>query len=207
MSGVLEPLAWLDHDWSGGGTLLSYAPVPAETKRMGEQVHDRLYGIETRSPLTPYLTAWRDVARHTVNDRKLGWPSEIGLWAIFGTEAWKPPENLIEEATQRQWRDEGQLSMLWRWEDDRYRLARLGLQLSKAGEGRPFRSFHQGLELGGLDIAVAPVERPSEPRAAIPFQVSGHLRERYNAGEEQKGEAIRFVAMGSAPLQPNWMMY
>ncbi|PKB19236.1 hypothetical protein B0I00_1466 [Novosphingobium kunmingense] len=209
MSQGPEPVAWLNHDWTGGGTLLSYTPVPAETKRSGNELHDRFWGLSTRSPLTPYFTVWRDVARATVDDRKLGLPSRIGLFAQFGTDPWTPPPDLVEEASQRQMRDEGQISLGWRWADEEtgYELDSLGLQINRAGQARPFRSFHRGAELAMLDVVVAPILRPDGADAPIGFHVSGQLRERYNSGEAPKGDPVRFTAMGTAAAMPGWMMY
>lgn len=207
MTAVLQPIAWLDHDWAGGCRLESYPPVAAAEKRGGEQLHDRLYGMETRSPLTPYLAVWRDTARHTAYDRKLGWPSQIGLWAIFGTDPWVPPPSLIDMATQSQQRDDGRLLLKWHWTEDHYRLHELGLELTRAGQAEHFRSFHRGDELAELDVTVGPIDPPASDQAAIAFQVSGHLRIRYNFGEILKGDAIGFTAMGTAPVQPGWMMY
>jgi hypothetical protein len=188
---------------------MSYPAVPAEIKRGGNELHDRFWGMETRSPVTPYLTAWRDVAKHTVEDRKLGWPSRILIFAMFGTEPWIPPADLVEEATQHQMRDSAQLRLGWFWSDAEqgYALDELTLQLQRGGRDRPFRSVHRREELDMLDVEVASITRPESDNAVIPFHVSGHLRERNQSGKMLKGNFVRFTAMGSAALQPGWMMY
>ncbi|WP_435418862.1 hypothetical protein WAB17_04715 [Parerythrobacter aurantius] len=202
-----EPCAWLHHEWNAGGTLSAYPPETAEENRAGDLIHHRLYGVATTSPATPYICIWRDSARGTVQDRKLGWPSRILLVASFGTEPWQPPRDLVEEATLRQMRDEGQLRTHWEWQDDGYRLSELGIELRKGGEARPFRSFHRGEEIATLDIAFDPIGRPGAPDEPIAFRLSGQVRERYNAGEQAKGDAVRLAIMGTARPMPPWLMY
>ncbi len=188
---------------------MSYPAIPAETKRGGNILHDNFWGFETRSPVTPYLTVWRDVAKNTVQDRKLGWPTRIMVFSIFGTEPWMPPTNLVEEATQDQMRDSAHLRLGWQWDDEkgRYALEQLSLELQLGGRERPFRSMHHHEELEMLDVEVSPIDRPDPADAAIPFRVSGHLRERYNSGEAIKGDPVRVTIMGTAELQPDWIMY
>lgn len=188
---------------------MSYPAIPAETKRGGNILHDNFWGFETRSPMTPYLTAWRDVAKHTVEDRKLGWPTRIMVFGMFGTEPWIPPASLVEEATQHQLRDSAQLRLGWRWNDatGAYALDELSLQLQRGGREHPFRSVHRHEELNILDVELSPIDRPDPADAAIPFRVSGHLRERHKSGEAIKGDPVRVTVMGTATLQPGWMMY
>ena len=204
----LQPIAWLNHDWTGGGTLYSYPPEPAEVTRMGELMHDRLYGLtQSKSPRTPYIGAWRDSARNTVQDRKLGWPTIIGLFCTFGTEAWEPPRNLIEEASLRQQRVEGALRLHWEWHDDHgYQLHDFGLEVSRGIETRRFRSFHRGADLALLDMEVDPIPIP-EPGAPIAFRLSGQIPERYNYADPLGPQRVRFTVMGSAAPIPPWMIY
>jgi len=204
---VPQPAAWLHHEWCSDETLFGYPPEAADRNRMGNVMHDRLYGMETRSPRTPYVSVWRDAAKHSVEDRKLGWPTIILLGCGFGSEPWEPPLNLIEEATQRQHRDEADLRLKWVWDGDAYRLAELGLELRRAGSARPFRSFHRGDDLARIEAKVSTIPRPSSDQVTLPFHITGQLRERYNYSEEQKGEAVRFSAMGTASPLPPWMMY
>lgn len=205
----MDPIAWLHHDWTGGGTLMAYPPEPAAVQRGGNALHDRFWGLETRAPQTPCVAVWRDIAQHTVDDRKLGWPSRIMVFALFGTEPWVPPPSLIEEAMEHQRRETGHLRLGWRWDAAAasYAVESFELTLSRGAERPSFRTVHTADEVAALDLVIEPLPRPASAAAPLPFRAAGHLRARAAAGKPLTGEAVRFSIMGTAPVQPAWMLY
>ncbi len=202
-----QPIAWLHHEWEGGGTLFAYPSEPAEVTRLGERLHDGLYGLKQhKSPRTPYLGQWRDTARHTAQDRKLGWPTQLFVTCVFGEEPREPSLDLMEEARWQDQHDSAHLRLKWEWQDTAYRLLEFGLELQHKGISRLFRSFHRGPEIDQLDLAVEPVSKPAED-GFLPIRLGGQVRARYNYGDALAGPAMRFSVMGSIAPIPDWLIY
>jgi hypothetical protein len=102
-----ERIATFTHDAGGTQTLFAYRPEPAEVTRAGELMANRLYGIiDTRSPKTPYICCWRDTDPHRFRaPPDAGPPHKILMACSFGTSAWLPPADLMENATQAMQRE------------------------------------------------------------------------------------------------------
>jgi len=197
------PVAFLLHDFGGEHALCSYAPEPSGKARQGDRIHAGLYGIATRSPMTPYICVWRDPDKPLDSGR----PDAIFLACVFGTAPWQPPDSLVDQATARQSRDEGVVRMSWQWMGDHYRLSRFEFEINPLGPDGSFRSVNFGDELAELDLAEGEMRFPADRTDSFAFYLSGQIRQRRNRGLPMQQPAVRVSLSGIAPPIPPWVMY
>jgi hypothetical protein len=197
------PAAFLLHDFGGEHALYSYAPEPSGEARQGDRIHAGLYGIATRSPVTPYICVWRDPDKPFESGR----PDTIFLACAFGTAPWRPPGNLVEEVTARQLRDEGAVKMSWQWMGDRYRLARFEFEINPLGSEGAFRSVNLGDQVAELDLAEGEMRFPADRTESFGFHLSGQIKQRRNKGLPMQQPTVRISLSGVAPPIPPWIMY
>jgi hypothetical protein len=197
------PSAFLFHDFGAEHALFAYpAKASAETHE-GDRIHARLYGIETRSPRTPYLCTWRNPNGAFAP----GPPGEIFLAGAFGTEAWELPDGLVAQAATRQTRDECVVRIGWKLGDAGYRLTRFEFEVNPLSPECPFRSRHFGDELAELDLTEADMRFPIDRSDSLAFHLSGQLRQRKNRGESMEPPTVRLQLSGIAQPIPEWLMY
>lgn len=201
-----DPIAWLNHEWNGGGTLYAY---PGELKRLwpvGQPViHPQLGQKAEFAKRTPFHTGW--IAPDWPMDvRDPGYPTTILMWSCFGPDPYEPPENMMEHSAQLEQRDEGSLRLIWKRDESDYRLHRFEFKLRKSGHPRTFDATYRDDDIKRLDLDVSSLGR-TDWGATIAFRVAGQIRHCLNYGDTPSGDLIRFNVMGSAVGQMPGELY
>jgi hypothetical protein len=197
------PSAFLFHDFGGEHALFAYPAETSKDTHEGDRIHARLYGIETRSPRTPYLCTWRNPNAAL----EAGPPGEIFLAGAFGTEAWEPPDGLVAQAAARQTRDECAVRIGWTLADAGYRLTRFEFEVNPLNPEVSFRSRNFGDEPAELDLTEANMRFPVDRSDTLAFHFTGQLRQRSNRGERLAPPTVRLQLHGIAQPIPAWLMY
>lgn len=202
-------IATFVHDAGGTSTLFGYPPEPAAEIRQGEAMANRLYGIiETRSPRTPYMCVWRDPdPTRSRAGADAGPPNDILLFCGFGTSAWEPPANLMEQAEQAMRRDQAKVTIRWTRREGVLVMTRLEVEIGNMAEGRDFRSAWFDDEITGLDFQRKEIEFPNSPVDPIAFAVNASLPRRFNQRQPATGPTASFAMEGTAPPIPDWVLY
>ena len=198
-------IASLRHDLGKQTHLHSYAPEPAVETRQGDRISHRLYGIETRSPKTPYICVWRDTSSPRPGDGAP--PSEIFLTCAFGTSAWTPPASLAKEAMERAYRDEAMLRVQWERDGDRYRMVRFEIELNNLSEDISFRSSNFGEDLAAIRFTKAEVAFQGTAGDPLTFDIAASVPRRTNRGEATRDPIVSLEVSGTAVPIPGWVLY
>lgn len=202
----MEPLATLTHDLQGGGTLYAYPAEPAAQNRQIDQVHERMYGFRTLSPRTPYICVWRDPARFRATAAD-GPPVRILMACSFGADDWSPPLDLLKEAEQRMFRQEGLLRLDWASDDTNYRLTRVELEVRGPHLAKNFRSANGEGDLAELQVRDWAVSFPQSVEDGLSFRIEVAAPYRLNSGEPAKAPTATLRMHGTALPIPDWLMY
>ena len=202
-------MASFTHDAGGTETLFTYRPEPAEITRQGEQMANRLYGIiDTRSPKTPYICAWRDTDPERFRrPEDMGPPLKILFGATFGTEPWSPPAGLVEYATQASQRDQAHVTLGWENMDGTYRLNRFEVVVTNLAANRDFRSVWYNEEPEQILFDRFEIQFPASPIDCLRFNIAATVPRRYNQHERPEERKLWFMMAGSAPPIPDWVLY
>lgn len=201
-------VATFTHDLGGTPTLHAYPAEPASETRGGERLANRVYGMNTRSPKTPYVCVWRDADPTRFRAAAgAGPPHKILLFCHFGTDAWSPPSNLVEQAEAAMRRDEATVVMGWDRHDGSYRMSRFEVTISNLAAGRNFSSRWFGGEAAGLAFSRMEVAFPKSPVEPVTFAVRATLPQRLNKGDGPGKATATFAIEGSAAPIPPWMNY
>jgi len=201
-----EPVASFTHDLGPGRTLHGYRAEPASDKRQMDRVHEHMYGFRTESPRTPYICVWRDPVRFSATEAD-GPPVQILMACSFGTSAWSPPGNIMEEAKLRMHRQEAGLRADWVKDGDGYRLTRIEFEVRGPDFPKRFRSANAGADLGELRFRDFKVSFPRSVGDRLSFRIEATAPYRLNSGEPSRDPVATLAVEGSALPIPAWLMY
>lgn len=204
---MTEPvcIASCTHDLGGTERLFAYTPVPDERIHQGEALAIQTFGIPVRSPVTPYVSIWR--SENSLRMDASTPPEQVFLTAIFGSEPWRPPTGLVEQAEQRQRRSELVLGALWNLVSGEPVLERFSVEIRASGGHVTFRSMHGKGDLSDLDIAWGVLHLPANGAESLAFNARVVMPERYNVGEALRGRRVEVTLTGSAVPIPDWVNY
>jgi len=203
-----DEVATFQHDFGTGGTLRAYAAA-ADGQRQADQVATRAYGTQTQSPRTPYLCVWRDTGPGRFRAAG-GAPTELFLTCVFGSDAWTPPPNLLQEAEARARRDEAVLRAQWRRNGSSWPLTRLEVEIHRGTNPDPdarFRSVHFEDELAAVTLRESEIAFPASAKDPVRFRIVASLPRRRNRGEPVSAPAVALTIAGTAQPMPDWMNY
>lgn len=200
-------IAELEHDLSGEKRLYSFAPEPATATRQIDGMHKRLYGIETKSPKTPYMCTWRDPTLAEVTKGRPTKPRTIFMACIFGTSDWTPPSSLLEEAQARNRRAEAVIRISWDEEGATYRMSQFDVEIHDGTGSLNFRSVHRGKELAEVRLRRAKTVFPASASEPFTFNISASAPYRLNNGDKIGAPTATLSISGTAMPMPNWVMY